>query len=322
MASSAVFDTPELLEAFLLSLPMKDLLFAQAVCRQWKAAIDNSPNLQRALFFRPATNDVAFCHRRWFNSKGETTRKPLRCELSAADFFYLCTPKKVELVEKLAASQIDYPFSRPLEYREWSAKHNIEHLRAGLHAAIVTKTRVFLNPMLVEFKWFRAFVRGNTNLLPFKIKRAPGSSARRKAQAPADRAEASWRRMLISQPPLARLHDPFTYRYWEGKVAAPIAAPELEQVLRYMVWQNLWVTENTQFEFWTNASDLAQIGVGPRPHGLATCGEILTSNAKTNDAEEIGSGDETEDSDEEVKAFEEREMKISEDENDPSSTQD
>lgn len=33
---------------------MKDLLFSQRVCKTWKALIDNSLRLQRALFFQPA----------------------------------------------------------------------------------------------------------------------------------------------------------------------------------------------------------------------------------------------------------------------------
>jgi hypothetical protein len=47
-----VFDTAELLEAVLFQLPIRDLLFAQKVCREWKQAIDASPKLQEALFFR------------------------------------------------------------------------------------------------------------------------------------------------------------------------------------------------------------------------------------------------------------------------------
>ncbi|ORY68521.1 uncharacterized protein BCR38DRAFT_406442 [Pseudomassariella vexata] len=42
----------ELLEAFLLQLDIKTLLFAQSVCKRWQAVIQNSPSLQRALFFK------------------------------------------------------------------------------------------------------------------------------------------------------------------------------------------------------------------------------------------------------------------------------
>lgn len=52
-ASNAVFATVELHESILHNLPTKDLLFAQLVSKQWKAAIDKSPKLQRALFLQP-----------------------------------------------------------------------------------------------------------------------------------------------------------------------------------------------------------------------------------------------------------------------------
>lgn len=58
-ASAQAFDTAELLEMILLSLPMRDLLFAQAVCRQWNELIGWSVKLQQALFIRPATNTTA-----------------------------------------------------------------------------------------------------------------------------------------------------------------------------------------------------------------------------------------------------------------------
>ena len=35
-------------------MSMKDLLFAQAVCKKWKAIIDESEWLQKALFFKNA----------------------------------------------------------------------------------------------------------------------------------------------------------------------------------------------------------------------------------------------------------------------------
>ncbi|KAK5737151.1 hypothetical protein LTR17_006934 [Elasticomyces elasticus] len=51
---------PELLEHILLRLPMRDLLFAQKVCRDWQQAINSSPSIQKALCFRRGTQaDVA-----------------------------------------------------------------------------------------------------------------------------------------------------------------------------------------------------------------------------------------------------------------------
>ncbi|KAL4954382.1 hypothetical protein BDW69DRAFT_163300, partial [Aspergillus filifer] len=53
-AANRVLETPELLEMILVQTDMRTLLIsAQRVCRTWKALIDHSPSLQRALFFTP-----------------------------------------------------------------------------------------------------------------------------------------------------------------------------------------------------------------------------------------------------------------------------
>lgn len=53
-AYTRVLETAEFLELILFHLPMQDLLVtAQLVSRTWKAAVDSSPTLQAALFFRP-----------------------------------------------------------------------------------------------------------------------------------------------------------------------------------------------------------------------------------------------------------------------------
>ncbi|KAK5710217.1 hypothetical protein LTR17_019052 [Elasticomyces elasticus] len=62
-----VLATPELLEAILLHLPLKDLLFSQNVCRAWKAVIDTSPSITKALFLVPDTEP---------NLANSTTFKP------------------------------------------------------------------------------------------------------------------------------------------------------------------------------------------------------------------------------------------------------
>ena len=51
-AVAAVFETYEILESILHKLPMKDLLFAQKVCKTFKQIIGRSGKLQRALFFK------------------------------------------------------------------------------------------------------------------------------------------------------------------------------------------------------------------------------------------------------------------------------
>lgn len=45
-----MFRVPEMLEAILLELPMKDLLLSQSVCKTWKNAIKTSTKLQQKLF--------------------------------------------------------------------------------------------------------------------------------------------------------------------------------------------------------------------------------------------------------------------------------
>ncbi|KXT01885.1 hypothetical protein AC578_2173 [Pseudocercospora eumusae] len=50
-------NTTELLEAILVQLPIKDLLFAQLVCSTWKNCIEASPRLQQGLFFQLPEGD-------------------------------------------------------------------------------------------------------------------------------------------------------------------------------------------------------------------------------------------------------------------------
>ncbi|KAK5119514.1 hypothetical protein LTR85_007614 [Meristemomyces frigidus] len=76
-ACTRVLGTAELLEMILLRLPMKDLLFAHAVCRQWKSTIDDTARLQQALFFRSATPEPVEFHYQeaYVNSDGVSVRK-------------------------------------------------------------------------------------------------------------------------------------------------------------------------------------------------------------------------------------------------------
>ncbi|WEW56031.1 hypothetical protein PRK78_001466 [Emydomyces testavorans] len=56
-AKSAVKHTPELLESVLLQMDMRTLLTsAQLVCRHWHTMINESPALQKALFFKAQEN--------------------------------------------------------------------------------------------------------------------------------------------------------------------------------------------------------------------------------------------------------------------------
>jgi hypothetical protein len=68
-ATQAVLATAELLELILLNLPIKDILFAQKVCKQWKQLIDSSPLLQQALFLKPAPASSAAIDSKTLNLK-------------------------------------------------------------------------------------------------------------------------------------------------------------------------------------------------------------------------------------------------------------
>lgn len=57
-AATRVFGTFELLENILIRVSTKDLLHSQRVGKVWKGTIDNSPVLQRALFFLPVSKRV------------------------------------------------------------------------------------------------------------------------------------------------------------------------------------------------------------------------------------------------------------------------
>lgn len=49
-------DVPELVENMLLQLPLRKILLVQQVCKTWKDVIETSPQIQKALFFRPSAD--------------------------------------------------------------------------------------------------------------------------------------------------------------------------------------------------------------------------------------------------------------------------
>jgi len=57
-AHEVLGSVPELLETVLYHLPLTDLLLAQRVSRTWRAAIQQSPKLQRALFITPVPDKM------------------------------------------------------------------------------------------------------------------------------------------------------------------------------------------------------------------------------------------------------------------------
>ncbi|PVH69039.1 hypothetical protein DL98DRAFT_522394 [Cadophora sp. DSE1049] len=55
IAMTRVFATPELIEAILVQLPLRDLLLAQVVSPGWSRTISSSPIIQQKLFFTPTS---------------------------------------------------------------------------------------------------------------------------------------------------------------------------------------------------------------------------------------------------------------------------
>lgn len=90
-----VLCTTELLEMILLHLPLKDLLLAQRVSTKWRAIINDSPDLQKALFFRPAVSEVLFFHEVGYQTFGDIPNS-LANDFTD-DFFYLCPPDATHL---------------------------------------------------------------------------------------------------------------------------------------------------------------------------------------------------------------------------------
>jgi hypothetical protein len=149
-----VISTTELLENILMFLPMKDLLLAQRVSRNWKAVITKSISLQQRLFFVPRKAD--FC---W--------------ELEVrSEYPQMKWPKQVDREHKLPETLPD----------------GIERMTLVNHGQ--------MNPLIFRTAgdinmWDYAYDEGGTILQPMPDLQHPS------AQYP----KASWRGMLISQPP-------------------------------------------------------------------------------------------------------------------------
>lgn len=195
-----VLSTTELLEMILLHLLMKDLLLAQRVSVKWKAVIDESPDLQNALFFRPATSHVAFLH----TVVGMDTEHCLQ-NGSWGDYFDLCPPNAahLEAVERIEKCRIKISGSATttmssLMPGEAQMKRDRETPRG-----VVSRTQVVLKPLVFHtFHWF-TYIFSSSYKYDFEVM-TKGNKFLRLPRS-AKRPEASWRRMLVTQPPLAVL---------------------------------------------------------------------------------------------------------------------
>lgn len=260
MAVNSVFATPELVEGILIHLPLKDLLFAQAVCTYWKAVIDGSQLLQKALFFRPATSDVAFWHA--YHGKGME-----QCNIESKDFYYRVPTDATHFVR-------DFEECVEEQYKAWprlsqSRIDVIERLMEQIREKMV-KTRVFLNPLLVaKSKWFDSVFRGRyarygAMTQGFDDTQVKDDEALLVAY---ERPEASWRQMLITQPPLGSVsawvdedtkypsHDAWN-RFAVEDAGKPV---KMEALRTAMVGHHLVINGTNYFEVWENGETLWDI---------------------------------------------------------------
>ncbi|KAK3684611.1 hypothetical protein LTR37_020111 [Vermiconidia calcicola] len=261
--------TIELVEAILSQLPMRDLLLAQRVCKHWKEVIDASSKLQKALFFQPATDRVAFHHTQnriswWWKNVDE---------LQSADFFYLCKAADVDTAvafERTRRYASSFPSVHALSTADKMAatvKRRHERLQQ-LERDIdrnTTKTRVFLNPLLLAtFDWVGDFFNSKPIQLPFERRHRP---------------EASWRRMLVTQPPLGAVQgkvrgDDRWNCFGYAHIGTAVTMGALESTVRNVSFKyradtsGLEIEGLDNFEIWEDVTDLAKIGVGVRPDSL------------------------------------------------------
>jgi hypothetical protein len=219
-SSLKAFGVFELLEAILLLLPLEDILFAQAVCKHWCEVITNSNPLQEALFFKPAGPfKTVYCQANLYERvrmppDEERARMPYtRSAKTAAHAkgpgrFLFASAEESKALSRLQS------YIPSLSRDIWSASYfKLEDVVGN--NAVCTPT---LNPLLLrEFRWFRrAFQQETTSSYPLPPIDAKHDTGLPKAYQHPD---ASWRRMLLSRPPLESVEvfimDPPVHRHKE-----------------------------------------------------------------------------------------------------------
>ncbi|KAJ5635159.1 uncharacterized protein N7484_008472 [Penicillium longicatenatum] len=172
-----VLTTPELLEIILLHLDTRTLLVsAQRVCQTWTALIQSSPAIQQALFFRPFTP------------------KPKKDKWHAESIWNYVLPSPFKKDTKLDQGSIN--------------ECKISHTRPIYNPLLVQAFRPFF-PSVHEYP----FIHDNEgkvtetehegkekkkNTFSFKTLDMLSSPQKKSAYM---RKEASWRKMLLRQPP-------------------------------------------------------------------------------------------------------------------------
>ena len=190
-AATMVLSTPELLEQILLELQIFDLLHAQSVNTTFKTTIDSSTKLQQALYFRPCANEPVYF------VPGTDRDLPKLPDMHILGNFCFCPSGWLPVLQDFVGDVNTHP--RPqvsdssLEVYKTSSRTRLrDHL---------TRTPVFLNRLLLKSfpsfrKLFDSFDIGVTEVFQEDV--FADASHKRAGRRP----EASWRRMLLTQPPL------------------------------------------------------------------------------------------------------------------------
>ena len=175
MAQKTMLETTELREAILLQLPCKDLLLAQRVCRTWQITIRDSVQLQKALFLTPSKPILEGSEDGGDYTDGE-------------------------------ARYSDFQNSTIRFYPEKCTGVPVTHLRLWTNGNICSintpHARAEINPMLdrllpktSEKGWQDTSIEHRSRHY-VKINSNPAFNY----------SEASWRKMLVSDPPVKRLY--------------------------------------------------------------------------------------------------------------------
>ncbi|KZL86806.1 f-box domain-containing protein [Colletotrichum incanum] len=177
-AMQTVLAIPELLEAILVQVDMRTLLVSACrVSKTWKAFMDGSPVLQQALFFKPVY-DVS---RAAIHGLGETSFPKVPSGHA------LPTHTDDRLINPLLAEKFDkcfFDFGRTYSY----------HRRANSFYELPWSTR----PEPVQTA--QEYWGGWSQVRPLELDEE-SAQALAKSRRRFTRRGASWRRMLVSQPP-------------------------------------------------------------------------------------------------------------------------
>ncbi|KAK5119518.1 hypothetical protein LTR85_007618 [Meristemomyces frigidus] len=163
VAGEQVAQTPELVEMVLHYLPLADLLLAQRVDRTWRDIIQQSSKLQRALFFKPASEGGGLI--------------PVEVVSIVVD----CKEKKTCDLERRLSTWGPWTTAYEMRPRDPRWVRDPKDSSSRHYNPVI-------NPLFdLVFPGFNCNLAAN-------IKK-PGAA----------RSEASWRRMLLAQPPLREM---------------------------------------------------------------------------------------------------------------------